>query len=139
MGREDVLPRKIFAYLDPGRANPTYNILILGLLAFVGPILFGLEHAAEVLNFGALLAFMGVNLAALRQCYFSRRVRAERRLIRNALAPALGFFSCLGILLSLPHLAKIVGGAWFLIGVAYDAVNSRGFRSRPMPIDFGDP
>jgi amino acid transporter len=138
MGRESVLPRKIFAYLDPVKANPTCNIVVVGLLAFVGSILFGLEHAAEVLNFGALLAFMGVNLAALRQYYFSRRLRAQRRLFRDALVPALGFSSCLVILLSLPRLAKLVGGAWFLTGVAYDAVNTRGFRSRPVAIDFGD-
>jgi amino acid transporter len=138
MGRENVLPRKIFAYLDPLKANPTYNVLLVGLLAFVGSLLFGLEHATEVLNFGALLAFMGVNLAALRQCYFSRPLTTQRRLLRDALVPALGFLSCFGIVLSLPHVAKMIGGAWFLTGVAYDALNTRGFRNRPVPIDFGN-
>jgi amino acid transporter len=138
MGRENVLPRKVFAYLDPLKANPTYNILLVGLLAFVGSVLSGLEHATEVLNFGALLAFMGVNLATLRQCYFSRPLKPQRRLLKDALVPALGFLSCLGIVLSLPHLAKVIGGVWFLTGVAYDAVNTRGFRNRPVPINFGD-
>jgi amino acid transporter len=138
MGRENVIPRKVFSYLDPARVNPTYNIVLVGLLAFVGSILFGLEGATEVLNFGALLAFMGVNLATLRQYYFSTYLRRRRRLLGDGLMPALGFLSCLGIVLSLPHLAKMIGGAWFLTGVAYDAVNTRGFRHRPVPIDFGE-
>jgi putrescine importer len=47
----------------------TYNILLVGAIAYCGAV--GLnyignayEHAGELLNFGAFLAFMGVNLSA---------------------------------------------------------------------------
>src|SRR5260370_37072677 len=69
MGRDNVLPRRVFGYLSPGSATPTYNILIIGALTFVGSVLLyhignAYEHAGELLNFGAFLAFMGVNFAA---------------------------------------------------------------------------
>jgi putrescine importer len=143
MGRDNVLPRKVFGYLDPVRNNPTFNILIIGLLAFVGALLLRLEQAGELINFGAFLAFMGVNLATLRQFYFSRATPGKRRLFADAVAPILGFLFCLAIWSSLPRLAKTVGGVWLLVGVVwllvgvvYAAYRTRGFRSAPVMIDF---
>jgi putrescine importer len=138
MGRDNVLPRKVFGYLDPARNNPTFNIILVGLLALVGSLIFNLEHAGELLNFGAFLAFMGVNLAAMKQYYFVQSRRQERRLIGDAVVPALGFLFCLGMWLGLPIVAKIVGGLWFAVGLGYDAIRTGGFRTRPVMINFGD-
>lgn len=79
MGRDGVLPRKFFGYLKPGSGTPTYNILLIGGLAFVGAVLLyhignAYEHAGELLNFGAFLAFMGVNFA----CFWQFSVIAKR-------------------------------------------------------------
>jgi putrescine importer len=131
MGRDNVLPRKVFAYLDPKTNNPNVNIVLLSIVSWLGSLLLSLEHAGELLNFGAFLAFMGVNLAAIRQCYFLES-KTKRRLLTDAVIPLLGFLFCLGIWLSLPTLAKLVGGAWFLVGIAYQALRSRGFRSVPV-------
>jgi putrescine importer len=139
MGRDAVLPRKVFGYLDPVTNNPTFNIVLVGLSALVGSLLFNLERAAELLNFGAFLGYMGVNLAAMRQYYFAPRRRQERRLLGDALVPALGFLFCLGMWLSLPKVAKIVGGLWFVAGLTYDAIMTRGFRNHPVMIDFSQP
>jgi len=69
MGRDGVLPRGFFAHLHSETNTPTYNILLIGAVAWVGAV--GLnyvgsayEHAGELLNFGAFLAFMGVNLSS---------------------------------------------------------------------------
>ena len=64
------------------------------------------QLGAELLNFGAFIAFMGVNLAALRALLVARG--AERRL-RNFLPPLLGFLICLYIWLSLRPTAKLAG------------------------------
>ncbi len=72
MGRDGVLPKKIFSHLDKNSSTPTYNILIMGILTIIGSIVLGYQSAAELLNFGAFLAFMGVNLATFRQFYFLR-------------------------------------------------------------------
>ena len=71
MGRDNVLPRKLFGYL--GRTKvPTANVLIIGVLAFLFTQIFSYELAAEMLNFGAFLAFMGVNFACFTQFYLAR-------------------------------------------------------------------
>ncbi len=141
MGRDNVLPRRIFGHLSPGSSTPTYNVLIIGVLTFLGAILLNYvgnayEHAGELLNFGAFLAFMGVNLAAFWQ--FSIVRRNERNLIRDALLPLFGFFFCGLIWWNLNTLAKTVGGIWFAAGLIYVAVKTRGFRSAPVMIDFSE-
>jgi putrescine importer len=131
MGRDNVLPRKVFAYLDPKTNSPSVNIVLVSIVAWLGSLLLSLEHAGELLNFGAFLAFMGVNLAAIRQCYCLES-KNKRRLLTDAVIPLLGFLFCLGIWLSLPTLAKLVGGAWFLVGIVYQALRSRLFRTNPV-------
>lgn len=138
MGRDGVLPRKVFAYLDPQRNTPSRNIWIIGILAFAGALVFEYELAAETLNFGAFLAFMGVNLATLRQFWFVGQPGRRRRWLADAVVPGLGFLFCLGIWLSLPLPAKLVGGGWFAVGIAYDAYQTRGFRTAPAMMDFSE-
>jgi putrescine importer len=125
MGRDGVLPRRLFGHVDAHRRNPTYNVLLLAILTFGGALLVSYELAAALLNFGAFLSFLGVNLAALRH---SRPAPAA--------ASALGFLFCLWIWLSLPRPAKIAGSAWLLAGILYCAIQTRGFRRPPAAVDF---
>ena len=124
MGRDNVLPNRIFAYLNPKNSTPTFNIVLVSIIGWIGSLLLNLEHAGELLNFGAFLSFMGVNLAAARQCYFVQE-KSKRRLVLDALVPLVGFLFCLAIWLSLPIIAKLVGGIWFAIGMVYYATRSR--------------
>src|SRR5579884_2533945 len=143
MGRDNVLPRRIFGYLSPGSSTPTYNILIIGGLTFVGAVLLNsignaYEHAGELLNFGAFLAFMGVNFATFWQFAVHRRSTERRRLLADIVLPLGGFAFCGLIWWNLNTLAKVVGGIWFLIGLIYVGVTTRGFRHAPAMIDFSE-
>ncbi|MBI4907537.1 MAG: APC family permease [Acidobacteria bacterium] len=138
MGRDQVLPRKLFGYVDPRSGNPSRNVILVGLLSFAGALLIGYEHAAELLNFGAFLAFMGVNAAAIRLQLLDRR-GGRRTPWLGLTAAVLGFLFCLAIWLSLPLPAKIGGGAWLLAGIVYSAFRTRGFRSQPAMVDFTEP
>ena len=134
MGRDGVLPRPVFAYLSPSRATPIFNILLIGVLAFGGCLLLNYERAAELVNFGAFLAFMGVNAGALRT-FGLKRTNSSRHWLVDILMPAAGFIFCFVIWLNLSKQAKIVGGCWFLAGFVYDAVISRGFQRAPAGFD----
>ena len=144
MGRDNVLPKKFFGYLKPGTSTPTYNILLIGGLAFVGAVLLNYigsayEHAGELLNFGAFLAFMGVNFACFWQfSVTAKKTGAERRLVRDAILPLIGFVFCLVIWLNLNIIAKTVGGIWFAIGLLYVGSKTNWFRSAPVMIDFSE-
>jgi amino acid transporter len=134
MGRDGILPRPFFAYVSPKRAVPAYNILLIGGFAFAGCLLLNYERAAELINFGAFLAFMGVNASVVRSYYF-RRPRSERRILTDFVLPALGFLFCFVIWLNLSRQAKIVGALWFAAGILYDAIVSKGFRNSPAPLE----
>ena len=64
MGRSNALPA-FFAAVDPRSNIPRNNVILVGLLAMAGGLLLTYQLGAELLNFGAFIAFMGVNLAAL--------------------------------------------------------------------------
>jgi amino acid transporter len=144
MGRDGVLPRKFFGYLKPGSSTPTYNILLIGGIAFLGAVLLNsigsaYEHAGELLNFGAFLAFMGVNFACFWQfSVIAKKAGAERRLVRDAILPLIGFLFCLVIWVNLNIIAKTVGGIWFAVGLLYVGYKTNWFRSAPVMIDFSD-
>jgi putrescine importer len=137
MGRENVLPRRVFGHLSPHTNIPNLNVLLIGAFTLIGSLCINYELAATVLNFGAFLAFMGVNLATIREYYFRRRENTPS-VLADLLMPGLGFLFCLAIWLSLPTPAKVAGGVWLLVGFLYDVVKSRGFRVQPAVIDFSE-
>jgi len=142
MGRDNVLPRKFFGHVKPGTSTPTYNILLIGVLSFVGAVLLNLsgsayQQAGELLNFGAFLSFMGVNAAALYQ-FGVLQVAGKRRVLIDIILPAIGFSFCAVIWWNLNPLAKTAGGIWFVIGVIYLASKTRFFRTAPAMIDFSE-
>lgn len=135
MGRDGVLPRSTFGRLDPKTNAPAFNILFVGIITAMGAFALSYERAAEVLNFGAFLAFMGVNLAVIRTFYLKRE---RKGFFMNVLAPLIGFLVCLLIWWSLPSLPKIIGTIWISAGVLYLAVLTRGFRRPPAQLDFAE-
>jgi putrescine importer len=138
MGRDNVVPRKFFSYLDPKRNTPTLNICLIGIVAYVGALFISYEQAGEILNFGAFLAFMGVNLATFWQFAILKQPGRERQWLTDVVVPLLGFLFCLWIWVGLKMPAKIVGGAWLGVGFLYAAIKTRWFRDRPIMVDFSD-
>jgi amino acid transporter len=130
MGRDGVLPRPFFAFLSAKTAVPAYNILLVGGLAFIGCLVLNYERAAELINFGAFLAFMGVNASVIRTFYF-RGKRGMLSFVADFLLPLAGLLFCLVIWWNLSNSAKIVGCLWFAAGIAYDGILTRGFRKTP--------
>ena len=141
MGRDNVLPRRVFGYLSPGSSTPTYNILIIGGLSFLGAVVLNqignaYEHAGELLNFGAFLAFMGVNLATFWQFAITAQPGYRKRIFADVVLPLVGFAFCALIWWNLNTLAKTIGGVWFALGLAYLAITTHAFRKAPAMIDF---
>ncbi len=131
MGRSNALPKSFFGAVDPKRRVPRNNVIFVGALALAGAFLLrdcgaatGYELGANLLNFGALIAFMGVNAAAFVR-YF---VREKKKKLSNFLPPVLGFFICLVLWWNLSTKARIVGAIWMAVGIAFGAWKTRGFR-----------
>jgi len=138
MGRDNVLPRKIFGFLSHKSQNPTYNIMIVGAIAFTGSIFLPLERACDLLNFGAFLGYMGVNLSVVWSYFIDPPKDYKRLVFKDLILPAIGFIFCFVIWLHLPVLSKIIGAVWLLIGIIYSAIKTNGFRNRPILFDFNN-
>jgi putrescine importer len=134
MGRSDAIPRSFFGAIEPRRRIPRNNVLFVGVLALAGTTFLSFERAAELLNFGALLAFMGVNAASFTHYYW----RAQEKKWTNFIVPVLGFLVCLLLWLNLSYAAKIVGSIWMILGIAYGAIRTRGFRAELVKFDVPD-
>lgn len=142
MGRDGVLPPRFFAHLQPKTNTPTFNIVLIGAVAYFGAIALNYvgnayEHAGELLNFGAFLAFMGVNLSVFWHFRLLRK-GYKRRVLADILLPLIGFGFCASIWWNLNGLAKMVGGIWFLIGFTYLAATTRMLTEAPKMIDFSE-
>jgi putrescine importer len=123
MGRDKALPAA-FAYVNPKTQIPSRNVWLTGALALIGAWAMSYQLGAEMVNFGAFLAFSGVNLACIQH---------ERRSGwpggRMAIAmPLLGLIINLYIWANLRWQAKLAGAIWVAVGLAYVALRRRDPR-----------
>lgn len=129
MGRDNAIPKKFFAAINPRTRVPSNNIILVGILVLAGAFTLNYSLGAQLLNFGALIAFMGVNASSFA-LYF---LRNERKSFANFIVPVLGFSICLYLFLSLGIKAKIAGLCWLSAGVLYGAYRTSWFRK---PLQF---
>jgi amino acid transporter len=132
MGRSNALPQSFFGAVDAKHRIPRNNVLFVGAIALIGSFFLSFGRGIELLNFGALIAFMGVNAAAFVH-YF---VRAQEKKVWNLIPPVLGFFICLALWVSLSGPAKILGSIWMIAGIIFGLWKTRGFRE---PLSFEVP
>jgi len=153
MGRSNALPKSFFGAVDEKHRVPRNNVFLVGAVALLGAFVLeivagyktyslgtaGITWAtfakimnggeayglgAEMLNFGALIAFMGVNAAAFMHYY----VREPEKKLTYLIPPVAGFLICLLLWLNLSRPAKIAGAIWMAVGIAFGAWKTRGFR-----------
>jgi amino acid transporter len=134
MGRSNAIPKSFFGTIEPKRRIPRNNVLFVGLFALIGTSFLTFERAAELLNFGALLGFMGVNAASFTRNFLRERNRTWSHFV----VPILGFTVCLLLWLNLSRPAKIAGVVWMLLGIAYGAIRTRGFKAELVSFEFPD-
>jgi amino acid transporter len=134
MGRSNAIPKSFFGAIEPRRRIPRNNVLFVGVFALIGTSFLTFERAAELLNFGALLAFMGVNAASFTRYFWRERKSGWS----NFLVPVLGFTVCFLLWLNLSRPAKIAGMIWMLLGIGYGAIRTRGFKTELVSFDIPD-
>lgn len=138
MGRDNAIPRKFFGYIHPRTRVPSNNILLVGAFTLLGAFALdydqrGYDLGAQLLNFGAMFGFMGVNLCALTHYY----IRGRDRRLRHLLPPVLGFLICLYLWVNLAGLSLLVGAGWLAAGALYGGWRTRWF-TRPLEFTQAD-
>ncbi|MCK7631964.1 APC family permease [Shewanella sp. JNE10-2] len=128
MGRDNMLPRKGFAYIHPKWRTPAFNVLLVGALA-LSAVSFDLEMALALVNFGALVAFTFVNLSVIVQFYVrDQRNQSLRDHLQYLVLPLCGA-GTIGVLwVNLEPQSLELGLIWAAVGAMYLAL--RSFRLR---------
>ncbi|WP_238325923.1 APC family permease [Bryobacter aggregatus] len=109
MGRDGRLPTGFFSYLHPTSNIPARNVILIGSTALVGSFVLSYQSGAELLNFGAFIGFMGVNLAAFKR---SGSIPAK-------LAALGGFLICAFLWWNLAIPSKLYGAGWLAVGILW--------------------
>jgi amino acid transporter len=138
MGRDDVIPRKLFGYLSPKTGSPIFNEWIVGVLAYIAVLTIPWERAAEIVTFGALLAFTAVNLVAMLHFWYSPTAAVQRNFFTDAFIPAFGAVFCFVLLLGLQPWTKYAGLIWLAVGLIYASYRTRMFTLRPKLFNFNE-
>ncbi|QEY60785.1 APC family permease [Metapseudomonas lalkuanensis] len=137
MGRDGILPRRLFGTLSERFHTPTVAILIVSLVSLLAVVI-DLATLASMISFGALVAFSAVNLAVIRTHLFDGCPRQPGDLVRYGLIPAIGFALIAWLWTSLSGLTLAIGLGWFAVGLAYLAIQTGGFRRKAPHVQFSE-
>ncbi|TQR84255.1 amino acid permease [Mycobacterium hodleri] len=129
MGRDGIMPRKVFGHVSLRFATPTFAILVVSVISLVA-IWIDLGFLASIVSFGALIAFSAVNLTVIKHYFVDA---GDKNVFNNVVLPGIGFLLTAWLWTSLSWLTLEVGFIWLAIGVIWLAVVTRGFQ-RPTPV-----
>lgn len=138
MGRDGILPRRVFGVLSARYKTPTTAIVLVSLISLLAVVI-DLTTLASMISFGALVAFSAVNLAVIKSHLFDGQPRSGADLLRYGLLPLVGFALIVWLWTSLSLLTLGIGLAWFAVGLAYLAFHTRGFSHKAPEVQFSEP
>ncbi|MEU6482358.1 APC family permease [Streptomyces sp. NPDC047017] len=130
MGRDGVLPKRVFGRLHPRTGTPVLCLLFTGAMCLLG-LDMSLETATSFINFGAFLAFSAVNVCVIAH-YLRNRTSPRLGVAGHVVAPALGLGVTVYLLSQLSATALTIGSCRLAIGFGHLLWLTRGFR-RPTP------
>ena len=113
MGQDGAIPKSFFGAIHPKNRIPRNNVLLIGGICIAGGLFFSYQLGTELLNYGALLAFMGVNVASVVLGWRTGKSAQWLPIIISAA----GFLTCLFIWTNLGPIARIAGTAWAVMGI----------------------
>ncbi|MFD4527624.1 APC family permease [Streptomyces sp. NPDC058470] len=137
MGRDSVLPRKIFGRIHPKYHTPALNILLAGAVGLIA-LRMNVATSTSFINFGAFTAFTFVNLSVIATYVRERRKGHRPALWSYVLLPAVGALVDLWLLVHLDSKARTLGLIWLAIGICYLAYLTKGFRKAPPEMTFDE-
>ncbi len=135
MGRDGVLSRRIFAHVDARSSTPKRALYVMAGVSFAGALVARFQILVELLNFGAFVGFILVNLSVIRHYYFRLGRRSGADKLSNLVFPSLGALICTWVWVNLSGKARLAGFVWMGLGLLYLAVVTKGFRVPPRRLE----
>jgi amino acid transporter len=132
MARDGKLPG-VLATVHPRFKTPYVSTLLVAGVSLLVGLFFDrrIDALTSVVNFGALTSFALLHLAVIHHYFVRQRTGAWAR---HLLCPLAGFGVILYVLYGMDHAAKLLGGSWIALGVAYYFVQRLNVRrARAIP------
>ncbi|WP_058913768.1 APC family permease [Entomohabitans teleogrylli] len=137
MGREGVLPRKVFYHLHSRYHTPYRAILFVAVVSLTALFL-DLNMVVSMISFGALGAFTFVNLSVVKHFLINEKRRGGAALFKYGLLPIIGFLLSVWLWSHLEPDALKVGMTWLVIGFIYLLWLTKGLRQAPPSVKYDD-
>jgi amino acid transporter len=136
MGRDGVLPKKVFGVLNSRFNTPVTSVIITGIIALLA-LKLDVSTSTSFINFGAFSAFTFVNLSVIAHYFIKGKKRSAKETILFLFFPLLGALADFYLLIHLDKAALILGCSWAAIGFIYLIYLTKGFKVAPpdMSID----
>ena len=131
MGRDGLLPKRVFTVLSRRFGSPVWTILIVGVISLLAIVL-SLDYVATVISFGALTAFTIANLAVIKTYARDKKHGGPVKVVSHVVIPLIGAGLTLWLWTSLSSAAFITGLVWMAIGFAWLLATTR-FFTKPTP------
>jgi len=134
MGRDKVLPRRIFAAISGQFHTPVLGISIVGI---IGLLALGLDVATSTsfINFGAFTAFTLVNISVIAHYLREKKAGRAHNVVTHVVMPAIGAIVCAYLLTQLDSNALMLGFIWAGVGLIVLLFLTKGFRVAPPEVE----
>ncbi|MFJ7513043.1 APC family permease [Peribacillus simplex] len=129
LGRESILPKKLFTSIHPKYKTPTVNILFVAVIS-LSAVFFDLDTAVMFVSFGALTAFTFVNLSVIAHYYVKLKKRSPKETFLYLIFPLVGAGFIGWLLTLLDEYTLIAGIIWGAIGFIYLFIKTEWSKAR---------
>lgn len=129
LGRESILPVKLFTAIHPKYKTPVANIIFVGVISFAA-VFFDLDTAVTFVSFGALTAFTFVNISVIGHYYIKQKERSLKGAFVYLVFPLIGAGFICWLLTLLNKQTLMYGLAWLIIGFIYMAIRKAWITSK---------
>ena len=133
MGRDGVLPRKLFGSVNKKFLTPVTGIVVIGIVGLAALFL-DITTSTSFINFGAFTAFTFVNIAVVAHYIRESKKGAKLNRIVYLVMPIIGAIVDAYLLMQLDSTALTLGLSWLGIGVVVLLILTAGFTRRPPEI-----
>lgn len=148
MGRDNMLPKVIFAKINKRFQTPHWNIIIIVAIEYILGMALSLSSITNLINYGALGGFAALNFGVFWLYYVKKtgvssyhtgnspnyKVKGAGHL-RYFLSPLIGFGVIIWVWSSMDWKTLVVGSCWLVVGIVYSAILTKGWRELPPELE----
>jgi amino acid transporter len=136
VSRDDMLPASRFlSRIHPRYRTPFNATVFVGVVTLAVALIFAVDTITKFVNFGALTAFMALNISVFVYFFIRRGRRGSLwDFFKYLLFPLLGFAIIAYVWSGFDRNTLIFGFSWLAAGIIIGAIKTKGFREKPAVI-----